>query len=388
MSRMSRRGVLSAGAGAITGLGLAGGMWLTGAPPGEPTSSSQGQTYSPFGEHQSGIVTPTPASAELVALDLKPEVDKAALGRLLRVWSTDIAALMRGVPAPGDTMRDLAQPGTSLTVVVGLGPRVFTLDGLQDKLPAGLLAVPPMKHDRLTDEYSGGDLLLWASADDFTTVAYALRRLVSDAAAWANPRWRQRGFWRGVDGAGQPVTGRNLFGQVDGTANPTGETARETIWATDGWLAGGTQLVVRRIAMNLDEWEKLTRNQMERALGRDLAHGAPLSGGTEFSPMDFSATDDDGQPAIPLDAHARLAHPENNRGRRMHRRGLNYSDHTGSGLIFNAFQADITKQFVPVQRTLDDSDALNEWTTAVGSAVFAIPPGMREGGFLGEGLFR
>ena len=48
--------------------------------------------------------------------------------------------------------------------------------------------------------------------------------------------------------------------------------------------------------------------------------------------------------------------------------------------------ASIADQFIPVQRALDDSDALNEWTTAIGSAVFAVPPGYAKGGWVGETL--
>lgn len=387
MSGVSRRGALGAGAGALTGLGLAGAMLLNRQSERPQDQQVRGQRYSPYAQHQPGITTPIPAAARLVAFDLKPEVDVVVLTRLLRVWSDDISALMRGVPAPGDTLRDLAQPGVSLSVVLGLGPKVFTLGSLAEKIPTGFQEIPPMRHDRLEAAYSGGDLLLWVSADDFTSISYALRRLIQDAKPWVSVRWSQEGFWRGVGAEGQAITGRNLFGQVDGTGNPTGLEAQDTLWSRDGWFTGGTQLVVRRIAMDLTEWDKLTRNQMEQVVGRKLDNGAPLSGGTEFTPMDLEALDSDGRPVIALDAHARLAHPSQNRGRRMLRRGLNYDDHTGTGLIFNAFQADIAKQFVPIQRTLDDSDALNEWTTAVGSAVFAIPPGLREGGFLAEGLF-
>ena len=52
-----------------------------------------------------------------------------------------------------------------------------------------------------------------------------------------------------------------------------------------------------------------------------------------------------------------------------------------------AYQRDPRRQFVPVQRRLAEQDALAAYTTHVGSAVFAVPPGARPGGFLGEGLF-
>ena len=389
MSGVSRRGVLSAGAGGIAGLGLIGSMKI---PQDMPSSKGiveevAGQSYSPIAEHQAGIITPVPAAAELIAFTLRDDVDKAALGRMMRVWSTDISALMRGVPAAGDTLPDLAQPNVSLSVLVGFGPKIFELDGLQHTLPAGFQEIPAMRHDRLDEAYTGGDLLLWISADDFTTISYAKRRLVHDAEPWATVHWAQQGSWRSIGSDRVRITGRNLFGQVDGTANVTGAMANNTLWSTDGWLTGGTQLVVRRIAMDLPKWDKLTRNQMEQVIGRDLTVGAPLSGGDEFTPMDFEATrPEDGGIAIAANAHAKLAHPSQNNDRRMHRRGLNYSDHTGTGLIFSAFQANIAKQFIPIQRALDDADALNEWTTAVGSAVFAIPPGMTEGGYLAQSI--
>jgi dye decolorizing peroxidase len=44
-------------------------------------------------------------------------------------------------------------------------------------------------------------------------------------------------------------------------------------------------------------------------------------------------------------------------------------------------------QFVPVQQRLADLDLLNEWTTPIGSTVFAMPPGTESGEFIGATLF-
>ncbi|MFP3813568.1 Dyp-type peroxidase, partial [Bacillus sp. SIMBA_005] len=57
---------------------------------------------------------------------------------------------------------------------------------------------------------------------------------------------------------------------------------------------------------------------------------------------------------------------------------------SNSGLLFVSFQADVDAQFVPIQDRLDQLDLLNEWTTPVGSAVFAVPPGCSDGGYIGE----
>lgn len=357
----------------------------------EPTPESvTRQVYSAYGTHQSGITTPAPAAHQLIAFDLLPKTDPEILGRLLRLWSGSIDALMAGRPIPGDMARDLAQPAVSMSITVGLGPGVFELPGLESKRPTGFQKIPAMDHDKLDERWCGGDLLLSISADDQTSVAYAARRLISDAATFATPRWLQQGSWRGADAEGNRVTGRNLFGQVDGTANPTGAELAAAVWSTEGWLAGGTQLVIRRVEMNLDKWDTASREIQEKSMGRRLSDGAPLSGGTETDDLDLAAKDD-GELVIPLDAHARLAHPSNNKNRLMLRRGLNYTynDDSGlisSGLIFQAFVANLAEQFIPVQQTLDQSDAMNEWLTPIGSAVFVIPPGFTAENYLGKSL--
>ena len=393
--RLSRRHVFGyAGAAGLGGAaGVVAGRATAGSDDDAAAQRVGGRTYPAHGDHQSGILTPTPAVGELVAFDLLPSVDRTALGRLMRVWSGDVAALAAGRPVPGDAAPDLAQAGVSLSILIGLGPRVFDLPGLAAARPTGFQEIPPMAHDRLEDRWSGGDLLAWVSADDATSVAHAVRRLTTDAAPFARPRWTQRGSWRPVDADGNPVTGRNLFGQLDGSANPSGDTLTATVFSTDGWLAGGTQLVVRRIEMNLATWDELTRDRQERVIGRRLDTGAPLTGTAEHDDVDLTAAID-GVPVIAADAHARVAHPSHNSGRRMLRRGLNYTHEewidgswtTSAGLIFTAFQASIADQFIPVQRMLDQGDALNEWTTAIGSAVFVIPPGFAEGAWLAQGL--
>jgi deferrochelatase/peroxidase EfeB len=59
----------------------------------------------------------------------------------------------------------------------------------------------------------------------------------------------------------------------------------------------------------------------------------------------------------------------------------------GAGYSYRPDQQDPRRQFLRVQRRLASGDALSRLMTHVGSAVFAIPPGARPGGFVGEGLF-
>jgi deferrochelatase/peroxidase EfeB len=81
-------------------------------------------------------------------------------------------------------------------------------------------------------------------------------------------------------------------------------------------------------------------------------------------------------------------------GELLLRRGYSFTDgmdaRTGqldAGLFFICFQRDPYEQFVPIQRRLGAHDALNEYIKHTGSALFAVPPGARRGGFVGEGLF-
>ena len=55
-------------------------------------------------------------------------------------------------------------------------------------------------------------------------------------------------------------------------------------------------------------------------------------------------------------------------------------------MIFVAFQGDPLRQFDPVQRRLEEVDLLNIWTTPIGSAVFAILPGIGTEEYLGKAL--
>lgn len=393
MGEVSRRGLVAYGAaGGAVALGAAGLMMASReSSTTAPTVGPQHRTYSPHGLHQAGIDTPAPTVTAIVAYDLSAGTQVEALARLMRVWSSDIDALMAGRGALGDPAKEVSAAGMSLSITAGFGPRIFTLPGLSAKRPEGFIDIPVMQHDKLLDRWSGGDLILMIAADDETTVAHAERVLTRDAATFASVRWRQAGFWRGVDGTGAPVTGRNLFGQVDGTANPTGDTLARAIWVDDTWMAGGTTMVLRRVEMNLDVWDTLTRERQEKVIGRTLSSGAPLTGTAEHDGLDLTAKGADGGLVIAENAHSRLAHPDTNSGRRMLRHGLNYvHDENGrrtSGLLFIAFVRSITSQFTPVLQRLDGSDALNEWTTTIGSSIWAMPGGFPQDGWLAQGLF-
>ena len=355
-----------------------------------------GRQVEPFyGAHQSGVATALQAHTLFVAFDLSPGVGRGDLVRLMRLWTDAAARLTQGVPALADSEPELAEVPARLTATIGYGPGVFAIPGLERSRPAWLAPLPAFPIDRLEDRWSGGDLLLQLGSDDPVTLAHTRRMMVKDAGAFTTVRWTQSGFHRAAGSTPSGTTGRNMMGQVDGTENPapgTSDFAR-VVWASDGpaWLRGGTGMVLRRIRMDLDGWDKLGRGEREQVMGRRLANGAPLTGANESDKPDFAAVSASGLPVIPEFAHIRLAHGETPESRFL-RRPFNYDDGflpDGSpdvGLLFTAYAADLSRQFVPIQRKLADSDVLNTWTTPVGSAVFAVPPGCRRGSYVGESL--
>jgi dye decolorizing peroxidase len=392
----NRRRLLAGGAAAV-----AAGTALTQCSTAQSATAAGGfgTAVEPFyGAHQSGVATPPQAHAMFVALDLLPQGGRSArdtLTAVLKLWTSDAARLTQGDPALADTEPELALRPARLTVTVGLGPSVFDRVGLAHLRPEPVTELPTFGTDRLEPAWCGGDLLLQICADDPVVIAHAGRVLLKNVRSRTRQRWRQSGF-RNAHGSNRPGGSmRNLMGQVDGTANLRDDQAFDRyVWA-DGaatpWFAGGTVLVIRRIRAEMDTWDELDRPSKELTVGRRLDTGAPLTGRKETDEPDLDATVD-GIPVIPPNSHVALARHRTD-DEQFLRRPYNYDDPPGddrttdSGLIFASYQRDPARQFVPVQRRLAAGDALNQWITTIGSATFAILPGVpTHGGFLGQSL--
>jgi deferrochelatase/peroxidase EfeB len=261
---------------------------------------------------------------------------------LLARWSGAIAQLMKGetvgqvepTRANGvgfDTGEAQNLAPASLTVTVGLGPKVFTdAYGLAAQKPPLLRELERLPSDALVPRLTGGDLSLQACADDPQIAYHAIRdlsRIAKDIGVAAT-RWSVLGFGRASAGKGQ-TTPRNLLGFKDGTRNiKEAADFDRFVWIDDGpaWQRHGTYQVARKIQMNIENWDTDRVSDQNNVIGRSKISGAPLTGAAEFDTPDFEKKGDDGALVIPATAHVRLAAFENNGGTRILRRSYNYTD--------------------------------------------------------------
>ncbi|WP_168583646.1 Dyp-type peroxidase [Gephyromycinifex aptenodytis] len=355
-----------------------------------------GTATEPFwGAHQSGIATPHQAHGLFLGLDLVQGAGKDEVRSLMQVLTDDAARLTQGQAPLGALEGDLAATPARLTITFGFGAGLFDAIGKPDLCPPGVRSLPAFSTDELDPAWGPTDLLIQVCSEDPMTLTYAHRRLLRDAAQFVTVRWAQRGFLpaRGTEPDG--TTPRNLMGMRDGSANESDPAQVAQVLWSDGaqqpWLKDGTQLVLRRIRIDMSTWDDVEDEGKEIAFGRRVSDGSPLTGEKESDVVDRTAMDDMGFPVIAPNAHAARAQARTAQ-ERMIRRPYNYVSETAptgeveEGLLFAAYQADIMTAFVPVQERLAQADALNIWITHVGSASYAIPPGADQGSFIGAGL--
>jgi len=386
--RLDRRGLLGAAGGlAVLGAAGAGAALARGEDATEPAAPPP--TTVPFhGPHQAGIATAAPSRTVLLALDVNEDVDADRLAAVMRLLSDDAARLTRGEAALADADPELAAEPALLTVTFGFGLDLLERLGLP--VPEGAGPLPAFSVDRLEDAWSGGDLLIQVCGEGELALSHAVRMLVKDSRSFATVRWTQRGFRQAPAGGGTP---RNVLGQVDGTSNPDPGSpgGGAAVWFGEeaGALAGGTVMVVRRMRTDLDRWDRLDTLGKDRVIGRRIADGAPLTGEAEGDPVDLEAREGTGLPVIPANAHVRRAIEA---GETILRRSYNYDEGPGptgasdTGLVFIAYQAAV-RQFIAVQERLAEADLLNDYAVPIGSAVFVLPPGCDEDGWIGQGVF-
>ncbi|TCM89819.1 deferrochelatase/peroxidase EfeB [Paenibacillus sp. BK033] len=390
----------ASGVGAIFG---AKGHAVSGAA--KPSSEDRIEFY---GKHQAGITTPAQDFLMFAAFDLTTEsVDDVR--KLFKAWTEASASMARGemigevndnlnLP-PADTGEAAGLNPSKTTITFGVGPSFFdSRFGLASKRPAALVDLPAFGGDELREEWCGGDIGVQVNANDMQTAFHAVRNLARIARGKAVLRWTQEGFQRTGGSDPKGATPRNLMGFKDGTGNPdTKDEAlmNDVVWAQSGdgtpWMAGGSYMVVRRIRIRVEVWDRSTLGDQEATFGRHRGSGAPIGSKNEFDPVDLAKKDEQGKPLIPVNSHVALA--RGNGSVKILRRSYSYSsgmdNRTGqfdAGLLFICYNRDTRKQFIPMQQKLGQMDALNEYIVHNGSAVFACFPGVREGGYIGDTL--
>ena len=354
--------------------------------------------YDFYGEHQAGITTPSQRNIYFLVMDLHTnKLDDVK--QMFKDWTTYAANLTQGknikayeknpfVP-PTDTGEADSMGAYGLTLTFGISPSFLKKMGLTHKQPKEFQDLPKFPRDQLRENLTGGDICIQACAEDAQVAFHAVRQLVRQARSNITMRWSQSGFV-GFDTGNQ--TPRNLFGFKDGTANQsTIKATDKNLWAdAPDWMKGGTYLVTRIIQMHLETWDRTSLKGQEDTFGRHRDSGAAIGQKGEFDTFDVHAKDAQGKAVIPEISHMGLA---KRTGVEMLRRSYSYSSGinpaTGqfdSGLLFISFQKS-PEQFIIIQNALGRLDKMNEYTTHIGSGLFACFGGIPQGGYIGQALF-
>ncbi len=406
----------------LLGFGLAGGALSLGAAPAmaAPALAAElpvrfdndgTQDRQPFyGEHQSGIVNPQPASALIVAFDVLA-ASRDDLARAMRLLTERIAFLTQGgdvpvldarMPPPDSGLLGTKVFPDSLTMTVAVGASLFDdRFGLAAAKPRQLVPMKGFPNDQLDPERCHGDVLVQICSNTAETNIHALRDLLKHCPDLLAIRWKMEGFLppHVVRTLGQDTV-RNLLGFKDGTANLKASDAAlmdAIVWVGDAapepaWTRGGTYQVVRLIRTLVERWDRTPLGEQQTIIGRDKATGAPLGKALERDDPDYASDPQGGR--IPLDAHIRRANPRrpDTEASRILRRPFNYSagltkaGQLDMGLLFVCFQSSLEAGFVTVQSRLN-GEPLEEYIKPVGGGYFFALPGVAAPGrFLGQTL--
>ena len=379
-----------------------------------------------FGPHQGGIATPQQRQTFFAAFDCVAK-SRDELIAMLRSWTLGAARMCAGETAR-DLGRDLTVEGpdgasalglspSRLTLTFGFGPGLFTKDGkdrygLASKRPAALVDLPKFNGEQLEANLTGGDISVQACADDPQVAFHAIRELARLSYGAAEFRWAQAGF---LPDTPPEETPRNLMGFKDGTNNPGAKaqppdnprTFDDVVWVKDegpDWMRGGSYLVARRIRISLEHWDRTEVDFQEQVIGRRKYSGAPIGKANERDSLGLDRVDADGNPLIADNSHVRLGAAATNAGAQIFRRPYSFNDGVrftaerwppwrqgmmyDAGLFFLCYQRDPREGFIKIYENMAKLDALNQFTTHVGSAVFACPGGIEKGAFVGEKLFQ
>lgn len=246
---------------------------------------------------------------------------------LANVWGV-LQRLKHGVidDLPGHTV-----PPNNLSVLIGFGEKAFALPGVARPLPVSL---GPRYRFRSALPAGGGPLLIGSGlsyAADIkrnpATEEIALQ-IIGDTELSVNRAivelWKVLHDMRNTDTASAPLEIASFFSGFkredkrswidfhDGISNLEKGDQRHRVIAIkpgpDAWTTDGTFLTFMRIAVDLEAWRELSREQQEILVGRDKLSGCSLS-----------SVDPNGHPnailACPVSGTVEISEPGNERFR-------------------------------------------------------------------------
>ena len=261
-------------------------------------------------------------------------------------------------------------------MTLGLGPALFDERfGLAAARPTALRELPRSRVTRSTRRGAEATSACRRARATGGAARAALERVTDGAEA----RWSQEGSLPRAPGDRPGGTPRDVLGFKGGTANlRRGRDLDRHVWVGGrerSWMLGGSFLVVRRIRVALRGLAGAARRRAgardrppsrhRRAAGRRSRVRAAARGAAR------------GRPRGARDARAPTA------ARRCCAAATPSTRASSSWPTSGTRGASSSRSSAGwPSRTRSTA-----YTTHVGSAVFAVPPGARPGGFLGEGLF-
>ena len=308
---------------------------------------------------------------------------------------------------PDDTGEALDLPPGGLTLTFGFGPTLFrpqtgTTASASPRVaprPSSTCRTSPATRCRTRSAAATSACRRAATTRRSPCTPSATCRASRSAAP--SIRWSQLGFGRTSSTSRGQTTPRNLFGFKDGTANIKSE---DTVRRRRPGLGR------RRRRRRLDGGRLLPRRPQDPDGHRDLGPPAARRAGAHHRPRQGRGRSALGRhrvhraelprrwprTAAPRSTRTRTCGsrtPTTNGGAQLLRRGYNFVDgndelgRLNAGLFFIAFQRDPRTQFIPIQQRLARERRDERVRPARRIGVFAVPPGAKQGSFVGAGLF-
>lgn len=181
-----------------------------------------------------------------------------------------------------DVLRDLGglvqtvrfrDPADGLSCTVGIGARIWPVL-VGGPLPRELHPFTPVAGAVHTAVSTPGDLLFHIRSDR-ADLCFEFERLLVAALGDGIQVEDETSCFRSFDR-------RDLLGFVDGTANPVGTDAADSVLVgdEDPAFVGGTYVVVQKYLHPLDRWQALPTEAQERIMGRTKADNLELDDAT------------------------------------------------------------------------------------------------------------